>query len=160
MRNEDVSGGEISVKRSVNIHLEETRGKNDNARRTITLSLLAQSILADQRAMLAVRGIESPWVFPDEFGERTHPEAMLERWKTYGEQHGIDSTIHEMRHTFVSVNKADMPIELLKSIVGHSVSMDTTGIYGHEVDGEGERAAKITDMVFNRILGIDDQNGL
>jgi integrase len=163
LRNEDIVGSEMTVRRSINTHAEETRGKNDNARRTATLSAVALAILGDQRAMLAVRGMVSPWVFPDENGERPDPNSIYKRWKTYREQHGIASSIHELRHTFVSVNKADMPIELLKGLVGHSASMDTTGIYGHEIDGERERAAKIVDDVFARILGLnanENQNGL
>ncbi|NLF26797.1 MAG: hypothetical protein GX592_02785 [Clostridiales bacterium] len=69
-----------------------------------------------------------------------------------------------MRHTFVSANKADMPLELLKLLVGHSVDMDTTSIYGHEMDGEKDRTADIVDAVFSRLLGMqddtDNQNGL
>ena len=37
-------------------------------------------------------------------------------------------------------------------IVGHSANMDTFGVYGHEVDGELERAAKLLDKAFDRIL--------
>ena len=45
-----------------------------------------------------------------------------------------------------------MPLELLKATVGHSSQMDTLGVYGHEINGEKERAAQIIDTVFGRIL--------
>ena len=41
-----------------------------------------------------------------------------------------------------------MPEELLKMVVGHSEDMDTTGTYGHKIEGDEERAARN----FNRIL--------
>ena len=45
-----------------------------------------------------------------------------------------------------------MPETLLKDIIGHSASMDTDGVYGHEIDGEKQRAADILDNIFDRIL--------
>lgn len=79
-------------------------------------------------------------------------ESIIRKWYTYREQHGIASSIHEMRHTMISVAKADMPEQLLKRMAGHSKSMDTFGVYGHDVDGEMERAAEILDATYRRIL--------
>lgn len=152
LRVEDVQSGLLSVKRNINMFEEETFGKNDNARRQIALSELASQILADQRDMLKDKGIVSPWLFPDEYGERANPASIYKRWATYRKQHGILPSIHEMRHTFISVTRADMPLELLKGIVGHSASMDTMGVYGHEIDGEKARAAGIVDSTFSKIL--------
>lgn len=45
---------------------------------------------------------------------------------------------------------------LLKGVVGHSEDMDTDGIYGHEVDGELKRAAKIVDKAVARVLKLPD----
>ena len=45
-----------------------------------------------------------------------------------------------------------MPLELMKATVGHSESMNTYGVYGHEIEGERERAAQIIDGIFNGIL--------
>lgn len=154
LRREDVVHGLLTVNRSINRHGEETTGKNDNARRTIAISQTAQMILSDQATMLRQMGIVSPWVFPDENGKRSDPNSIYKHWLTYRNQHDIHSNIHELRHTFVSVNKIDMPIELLKATVGHSSQMDTVGVYGHEMDGEKERAAQIVDTVFGRILDI------
>lgn len=49
------------------------------------------------------------------------------------------------------------PAQLLKAFVGHSESMDTFGVYGHEVAGEKRRAAKIIDNVFERIIKPQEQ---
>jgi hypothetical protein len=41
-----------------------------------------------------------------------------------------------------------MPEQMIKDIVGHSVSMDTFGTYGHIIDGDSDKAAKIIDLKF------------
>lgn len=48
-----------------------------------------------------------------------------------------------------------MPLELLKGIVGHSASMDTIGVYGHEINGEKLLTAGIVDDVFARLLRVE-----
>lgn len=46
----------------------------------------------------------------------------------------------------------EMPENPLKRTVGHTKNMDTFGVYGHEVDGEAEKAAQIIDGVFNNLI--------
>lgn len=48
-----------------------------------------------------------------------------------------------------------MPIGLKKKVVGHSQSMDTEGIYGHQKAGDLARAAQYSDNAFKRFLNID-----
>lgn len=151
LRNEDITSV-INVRRNINNLCEETHGKNENARRTMVLSSIAAAILKHQREMLQDMGIESDWVFPDKYGERSDPRRIYKNWVTYREYHNIECTIHELRHTFVSINKLSMPLELLKNLVGHSVSMDTIGVYGHEIDGEKELAAQYVDDAFAKLL--------
>ena len=152
LQRQDIEGKVLHIKRSINSKNEETRGKNENAQRYIVLGKRAASVLEDQADMLKATGIISPWVFPDEYGDRSDPNRIYKQWLTYRTQHGIKSSIHEMRHTFVSVAKADMPETLLKRVIGHSKSMDTFGTYGHDVDGELERAANIADGIFDNLL--------
>lgn len=143
----------LTVNRSINDHNEITQGKNANARRTNVLSKRAQQILADQQAMLNRLGIDSPWLFPGRDGEHLDPRTLYNYWlRIYAKQHGITASLHELRHTFVSIARIEMPEALLKDFVGHSVSMDTFGIYGHEIDGDKQRAADIIDAVFDRVL--------
>ena len=152
LRVEDIGENSITIRRNINSLNEITTGKNDNARRTFALTNAARDILNDQRRMLEELGIESDWVFSNKYGERPDPNAVYDQWATYRKQHGIDASIHELRHTFISIQKADMPLELLKSVVGHSDAMDTIGIYGHEVEGDQERAAAIIDNTFSSLL--------
>ena len=152
LKNDDIKGNILSVKRSINNNLQETSGKNDNARRTIELSKTAMEVLQNQRTMLADKNIKSSWAFPDKYGERSNPNNIYDQWRTWCSQHDLKLSLHEIRHTFISINKADLPLELMKSVVGHSSSMDTFATYGHEIDGDRHRAAEIIDSVFDNIL--------
>lgn len=152
LRHEDIGEHSITIRRSINSFREETSGKNDNARRTFALTAEMKNVLEDQKKHLESLGIESPWVFPDQYGERPVANNVYGQWETYRRQHGIEPSIHEMRHTFVSLHKADLPIELLKSVIGHSSNMDTIGVYGHEVDDDQVRAAEIISSVFAKII--------
>lgn len=147
----DLEGNILRVQRSINAEGKETRGKNDNARRTIILSPRMASVLDDQRAMLRKAGIVSPWVFPAENGDRIDPDKIYKDWRTYSSQHGIKCSIHELRHTMISIVSSDVPDALLKPMVGHSKAMDTDQ-YRHTVNGNAERASKLIDDVFSRIL--------
>jgi len=40
----------------------------------------------------------------------------------------------------------------VKRIAGDSQSMDATGVYGHDADGDLERAAGIPDGIFGTLL--------
>lgn len=150
----DLENNILHINRSFNNLGEETPGKNENARRYIALPTIAQKILRDQQEMQKQRGIISPWIFPDESGERLDSNHLYKAWAAYRKCHGIEVSLHELRHTFVSVVKSDMPIALLKSMVGHSTSMDTFGVYGHELEGDLQQTANIVDNVFSRLIDL------
>ncbi|MFZ5975238.1 MAG: tyrosine-type recombinase/integrase [Bacillota bacterium] len=152
LKNQDIEGNVLFIRRSINSDNEETSGKNNNARRYIVLPNHALGVIEAQKQMLKEHGIISPWVFPDEYGDVLDPNHLFRKWKTYRKQYGIACTLHEMRHTLISIAKVDMPDQLLKRIVGHSKSMDTFGVYGHDVDGELQRAANILDDIFGAVL--------
>ena len=40
----------------------------------------------------------------------------------------------------------------MKAVVGHSSSMDTFSVYGHEIVGKRHRAARIVDGVFQSVF--------
>jgi len=152
LRKEDIQDGVIYIRRAFNALGEETSGKTENAQRYIVLNNYMKSVLQAQEEELKSRRIISPWIFPDENGRRLDGNHLSKKWSTYRRQHEIDIPIYGMRHTLISVAKADVPIELLKGVVGHSAAMDTTGVYGHEVDGEAYRASGLLDDIFNRLL--------
>ena len=152
LKTADYDGISLTVNRSVNRAGEVTPGKTANAKRTIVLPERAKQILAAQRAMLIQYGIRSTWLFPDEDGNGINPKNLYKRWHAYASQHGITSSIHELRHTFISMTNKDLPAAMLKQVVGHSDAMPTDDVYGHEIDGDKQRAAAIIDAVLDRHL--------
>ncbi|MCI8336942.1 MAG: tyrosine-type recombinase/integrase [Peptococcaceae bacterium] len=149
----DIAEGNIlTINRSVNRFNEITQGKNKNAKRVMILPEIAIAILEEQEAMLKREGIISKWLFPDEEGFMTVPNRLGREWEFYRNQKGTKCTLHELRHTMISLQKNNMPEQLLKQVVGHSKSMDTFGVYGHEVDGEKEEAAQIINMTIQKLI--------
>ena len=148
----DYKDNALIIRQAINRHLEFTEGKNDNAQRRVPLTERSLVVLNEQYAMLKRSGIKSKWIFPDDEGNYTDPSKLYKRWKFFAKQLGITSSVHELRHTFVSIAENDIPDPLLKRVVGHSQSMDTHGVYGHVLDDELTRALSMMEDVFDRVL--------
>ena len=110
LKNEDIKGNKYHIKRSINREGETTQGKNENAVRDGSLSGFALSILEQQKQMLVERGIISHSVFPDEDGSTLDPNKLYKQWYYYRKEHGLSVSLHELRHTFISLAKADVPL--------------------------------------------------
>ena len=138
----DINGRVIRMQRSINIHGEETAGKNDNAKRQIVITAQAEKELLEQLSECdekRVFGIQS---------ESTYRH----RWQRYCETNHIPYVSpYELRHTFVSMTKGLSDGEI-KTIVGHSKNMDTWGVYGHDVIGEKEKIANKLEAIFEELL--------
>lgn len=144
LRREDIQGNLVQVQRSVNVHGETTRGKNENAIRSFVMSELS---LEELEAQLREYPSESGFIF-----EMLKPQAVWKHWKRYCMSNGMtETTLYELRHTFVSVAKT-LPIGEVKDLVGHSQSMDTFGIYGHALTGEDIETAQKINGLFERLL--------
>lgn len=144
LRWEDIDGDRVFVRRSINVFGEETQGKNENAVRSFVLSELAQKELT---AQAEEHPGESGYVF-----ELPSPTAYRERWQKYCDSNCMTKTTpYELRHTFVSVAKT-LPAGEIKSLVGHSQSMDTFGVYGHALVGEDVRTAEKINELFERLV--------
>lgn len=148
---DDIQAGVLHISRAITSTQEVTKGKNENARRYVVLSDRMNAEITSQKALLKKAGIISPWIFPARDGSMVQPNNVYRQWRAYCRQHGINSSIHELRHTMISIVKTDIPETLLKQVVGHSKSMDT-GLYQHVVDGDAQRASSMIDSVFDRIL--------
>lgn len=143
LRWEDIHGSTIHLRRAVNMYHETTEGKNRNAVRTVELPAMALAVLDEQRHITGSTGT----VF-DISGTQTYRN----HWNRYKAANGLsDVTPYELRHTFVSVAKV-LPEGQVKAIVGHSLNMDTFGIYGHELAGEAGEIAQEIDGAFAKIL--------
>lgn len=148
----DYKDNALIVRQAINRHQEITEGKTENAQRRIPLTERSVAVLDEQLAMLKRNGIKSKWIFPDDEGNYTDPLKLYKRWKFFAKQLSITSSLHELRHTFVSIAENDIPDPLLKRVVGHSKSMDTHGVYGHVLDDELTRALSMMENAFDRVL--------
>ncbi len=149
---ENIKDGIIHITQSLNYLGEITSGKNSNANRYFAITPLQQQCLDAQSEMLKDLGIISPYVFCGKSGKMLDSNYLFKKWKQFSVPIGINCTLHELRHTFISINQSTVPETLLKRVVGHSKSMDTFGIYGHVVDGDVEKAANMIDHTFNVLL--------
>lgn len=149
---EDIKGTKLRVRRALNDDNIFTEGKNDNARRTLSLTGLALDEIRQQRQLIRQEGLLSPYVFPGKKGTPTSQDTFRSYWNRYRAFNGMKKvTPYELRHTYVSVNK-EMPEGLKRLVVGHSEDMDTEGTYGHEMAGDLDRAAEYSDAAFRKIL--------
>lgn len=153
IKRSDFTGTALIINRSYNRFGELRQGKSENALRTIPLTSYAKKVIMDQEALLQQHQIDSPWLFPDMNGDHMQIKNMYRKWKYYSSQHGIDTSIHELRHTFVSMTQKALPEPLLKRIVGHSAKMDTDGVYGHEMDGDLKTTVEIMEGLLDKIIG-------
>lgn len=141
----DIWGTTVHVRRSVNVHGEITQGKNENAVRSFALTEQASLVLDAQRAISVSKSV---FDIPSE-------TSLYKRWKVYCAANSITScSLYQLRHTFVSVCKT-LPAGEVKSLVGHSKSMDTFGVYSHALEGEDERTAAAVSATFGRLLAAE-----
>lgn len=153
----DIDGNTIlKVERSYNTVREMTKGKNNNAQRDIILNELAVQTLQEQKKLLISKGIDpdkNRIIFPNvETGSYLNPNCFKLYFQKYARHNNLSiSTVHELRHTYITINK-DLDIRILKKLVGHSESLDTLGIYSHELHGEKEKAVKEVERKFRDIL--------
>jgi len=151
---EDIKNNFLTIKRSINNLNEITDGKNANALRSQYLPEIAQKIIADQRQMLKQSSIISPWLFPNPQGDISSPRYIYKTWIQFRDKNNITAcSLYELRHTMVSITKNDVPAHLLKMVLGHTESMDTYGVYGHEFAGDLQNVASVTQNIFKKILG-------
>lgn len=145
----DINNDVLTIKRSVNIDGDITEGKNKNARRFIPLAGITKQILAIQREN--TQHLRSEWVFCNSVGGLGNQHTMANQLVALGQERNFSVSPYELRHTFVSLMKNTMPEQMIKTIVGHSASMDTFGVYGHLVNGEMQQAAEIIELRINDI---------
>ena len=141
--------GDICIKRSINHIKKVIQGKNQNAIRSSTPSPLAQQAIEGQIKLLKDTG--EPLLAETTLFQIKSQGAYYKRWKRYLESTGLPAiSPYELRHTFASIAKY-LPEGTIKSLVGHSRSMDTFGQYGHALLNDSEQTAAIGDL-FAKLL--------
>lgn len=149
----DLEGSRIHIRRSISAKGRITPGKNENARRVVPIGELARSILRSTIRRNEDKKLYTEWIFCDTHGGPGNQSTMRNQWNELKAERELKGTVYSLRHTFISMMKSVMPEQMIKDIVGHSVSMDTFGTYGHIVDGDEKRAAEIIDLKLGPKLG-------
>ncbi len=151
LKKSDFSNGFLDISKSYNRFGELTNGKNKNAQRNFLLLSAAQKVIQDQ--LKQIEHLKTDYLFPNEYGEISSGSTVFNQWKRFTRRHDITAiSLHELRHTFISMCK-NVPLELLKQVVGHSSSMDTFGQYGHSLNGEKELARELIEKELTVIRG-------
>lgn len=145
LRHNDIEGDVIHVRRTRSNDGIEGPPKSESGQRDILIGKTVRGILYDQAEMLRLERVISPHVFPARTGAAMSPNDFSSRVSKYATAAGLKMTVHELRHTFVSLIADGMDIKTLQTILGHSKPEITLGLYKHMLEGSLERAADRID---------------
>lgn len=140
----DLKDGFIQVRRALTIDGNLNEGKTANAKRMIPITRQIQEIL-DRTPH------RSRFIFnTDDLSVKSGTVSKC--FRKYCEWHDFGTTnLHSLRHTFVSLSDSVLPLNTVKSIIGHSESMDTVGWYGHIFGDEMNDAKQVLEDTFEQI---------
>ncbi len=146
----DPESGRIVIRRSIDKTGRITPGKNINARRTFLLKSLSLEIV--QQQLEKIKEYETDWMFPSPIGGQPTQYQYYTEYKSLG----LPASPRVLRHTFVSLIKYDVPLEIIKAEIGHSKVMTTLETYGRPLDGidDEKNAALIDTALMNKLDGI------
>ena len=150
---EDVTADRIIIKRSVNAAGQITEGKTANSKRMIPLGNLARSVIQDTIERNERLNLHTKWIFCSPNGSMGSQSTMRNHWLKLKKERDLPGSVYSLRHTFISMMKNVMPEQMIKDIVGHSVSMTTFETYGHIMDDDDRRAAEIIDLAYGQNFG-------
>ena len=146
LRYSDVDNrGFVTIRQSINTHYRVTNGKNKNSQRRFKLPQKALAVIEDQKRFTAY--LESEYIFCGYGGDMAHQNCVYKSWRRLASKIGAEGTsLYSFRHSFVSYYGGSLPLPYLRTILGHSVNMNTYHYY-HENDEQTEQAANILDKV-------------
>ena len=147
----DFSYNRVTIRRAINAKKQITAGKNENARRVIPIGELADSILRQIIRRNEEMNLDTEWIFCSPDGSQGNQSTMRNHWNQLKKERGLPGSVYSLRHTFISMMKSVLPEQSIKDVVGHSVSMDTFGTYGHIIEGEDKKIAQVIDLTFTNI---------
>lgn len=153
----DITEDRVFIRRSVNARNKITEGKNENARRMVPIGALASGILRQTIRRNEDCNLHTDWIFCSCDGSQGNQSTMRNNWLKLKKERNLPGTVYSLRHTFVSLMKGVMPEQTIKDIVGHSVSMDTFGTYGHIVEGDDKKAAAVIDLTISGIQNVEEK---
>lgn len=148
--------GVLNIRRSINDEGEITEGKNKNARRTVPLPSLAELIIRQTIERNHSHNFGTDWVFPNVVGGQSSQDNVRKQWNKIRTRLGFSDNIvpYGLRHTWLSIISSQTHLSegTIKSLIGHSESMPTFGVYKHELKGEMSEAAQVIDLTFSRLV--------
>ena len=147
----DFSYNRVTIRRAINAKKQITAGKNENARRVIPIGELADGILRQTIRRNEEMNLDTEWIFCSPDGSQGNQSTMRNHWNQLKKERGLPGSVYSLRHTFISMMKSVLPEQSIKDVVGHSVSMDTFGTYGHIIEGEDKKIAQVIDLTFTNI---------
>ena len=150
---DDVTPDRIIIRRSVNASGQITEGKTANSKRMIPLGNLARSVIQDTIKRNEDYNLRTKWIFCSPNGSMGSPSTMRNHWLQLKKERNLPGSVYSLRHTFISMMKNVMPEQMIKDIVGHSVSMTTFETYGHILEDDDRRAAQIIDLAYGQNFG-------
>lgn len=156
---DDVLSDRVIIRRSVNARGQITDGKNENARRLIPLGALASGVIRKTIQRNKDLNLRTKYIFCSPDGSIGNQSTMRNHWIILKKERNLpsNSSVYSLRHTFISMVKNVLPESQIKSVVGHSVSMQTIGgTYDHYIDGEEKQIAEIIDLRFGATFGASE----
>ena len=147
----DFSYNRVTIRRAINAKKQITEGKNENARRVIPIGELADGILRQTIRRNEEMNLDTEWIFCSPGGSQGNQSTMRNHWNQLKKERGLPGSVYSLRHTFISMMKSVLPEQSIKDVVGHSVSMDTFGTYGHIIEGEDKKIAQVIDLTFTNL---------
>ena len=153
LREDDVKGNVLYIRRSINARGSITEGKTKNAKRVIPLPPMAQAIINETIERNHAANFGTSWIFCGYNGEQANQCTMRKHWARLKDERDLVGTPYSLRHTFVSIvsSQTHLAEGTIKELVGHSKAMDTFGTYKHTVKGELETAADVINLTFERL---------
>ena len=137
--------GFVTITESLNARYRFTECKNKNSQRRFKLPKNALDEIEKQREFTA--HLESEYIFCGYDGNPAHQNLVYKSWRRLAKRIGADGTsLYSFRHSFVSYYGAALPLPYLKTIIGHSVNMNSYHYY-HDTDEQTTQAASILDKV-------------
>lgn len=137
--------------------------KTDRSRRTLALPAKAGEALRALKAVQAADKLrlgryytDQGLVFAGSSGKPRWRQSVNRQFKLVCERAEItaDWTLHEQRHTFVSVlSDSGVDIELIADAAGHINSNVTRTVYRHAIADQVAGAATVMDSIFGKVSG-------
>ncbi len=88
------------------------------------------------------------FIYCKDNGERYNPDHITRRYKKYCKKVGIDSNLHELRHTFATFAlQSGMDITTVSKMLGHQNVTTTLNTYSHLLPDSTEKVAETVSLL-------------